>query len=691
MATKRAWRAIWWSIIGAVGCQNGGEPQPVPSAVQLGVVTAPSASAQSGVALPVQPVIELQDGQGHSFALAGRNVTVSLTAAGAALSGTLTIKTDNVGRAAFTNLALSGPAGAWTLRFESPGLRAVTAAPIQLGAGLPVVLTPVSGNLQTTVAGTAVAILPAVRVTDAAGNAVAGVPVEFSASAGGSVEGAQASSGSNGLASPTKWTLATAIGLNTLTVTSSALPGVSVSFTATGTVGPPATLTVVGGGGQTATVGGLVPTPPSVKLTDAAGHLLPGVAITFTAGQGGAVTGNNPLTDADGIATLGGWSLGLAPGPNTLTASRSGVPSVTFDATGLIFAVSALAVGDFHACALDPAGAAWCWGSNQNGQLGQGVNGGRDSVPRTVSGNLIFSAIAAGETHSCGILTNGDAYCWGSNDNGELGDGTSSPRNVPTAVAGGFKFTAIDAGLDYTCGLVQGGAGAVRCWGLGTDGQLGDGTVNSRNTPTLVGGGHSFASISTGAAHTCGLEAGGTGVVFCWGTNPFGRLGDGTTTNRVLPTPVAGSVSFASVAAGSTHTCGVSTAGAGYCWGRGLSGRLGTGNLLDQTGPAAVSGGLTFQSISASAGQSCGLTTTGAAYCWGFNGSGELGDGSFTNRSVPTAVQGGLTFTLLVAGAERTCGRSSAGGAYCWGRNDGGAVGDGTFEGKQKPVGVFKP
>ena len=672
--------------LAAAACKAGTEPLP-PAAVQLGIAVTPAATAQSGVTLSPQPVVELEDAEGHAFAQAGSSIVAVLATPGGTLTGTLSVKTDAAGRAVFSDLAISGGVGAWRLRFDSPGLRSVTSNPIQLSAGLAALLTAASGNLQTSVAGTPVAQAPVVRVTDGSGNPVSGVPVEFAASAGGSVEGASTITSAEGNASPTRWTLATTIGLNTLTATSSAIPGAEVSFTATGTVGPPALLIPVLGDGQTATVGGSVVIAPAVKLTDAAGHVLPGVVVSFTAGSGGAVTLGNPLTDADGIATVGGWSLGLVPGDHTLTASRLGVPSVTFHASGTIFPVQALAAGDAHSCALDPSGTAFCWGSNSSGQLGHGA-GANDSLPKAVSGALGFATIGAGSTHSCALLASGDAYCWGANEAGQLGDGTTTPRSVPTAVAGGFKFSAIEPSTAFTCGLLL--DGTVRCWGLGADGQLGDGAQTSRSLPTLVTGGHLFSAISTGGADACGLES--SGMLFCWGSNAFGRLGDGTTSTRLVPTAVSGAISFMSVSAGSTHTCGVAISGAAYCWGRGLSGRLGTGTLTDQLSPAAISGGLSLSAISASAGQSCALTTAGQAYCWGFNGSGELGDGTFTNRLVPTAVQaGGLSFTAIVAGSERTCARSSAGGAYCWGRNDTGAVGDGTFIGRQKPVGVVKP
>jgi alpha-tubulin suppressor-like RCC1 family protein len=674
------------ALLAVAACKPGTEPLP-PAAVQLGIAVAPAATAQSGVTLNPQPVIELQDAEAHGFAESGRTVVAVLLTPGGTLTGTLSLKTDAAGRAVFSNLALSGAVGPRQLRFDSPGLRSVTSAPIQLGAGPAVQLAALSGNLQTSVAGTAVAQAPVVRVTDESGNPVAGVPVEFAASAGGSVEGGSTTTNAQGDASPTRWTLATTIGLNTLTATSSAIPGAAASFTATGTVGPPALLTLVAGDAQTATVGGRVAIAPAVKLTDAAGHVLSGVVINFTAGSGGSVTAGNPLTDADGIATVGGWSLGLVPGDHTLTATRPGIAPVTFHATGTLFPVSALAAGDSHTCALNPSGTAFCWGNNASGQLGTGAPGPNDSLPKAVSGVLVFGSIAAGATHTCGLLPSGDAYCWGANEAGQLGDGTTTPRFVPTAVAGGFKYSALDLSASFTCGLLL--DGSARCWGLGTDGQLGDGTQTSRPLPTLVGGGHVFTAISTGGADACGLEAGG--ALFCWGNNAFGRLGDGTTATRLLPTAVSGGLSFVAFSAGSTHTCGIAAGGAGYCWGRGLSGRLGTGTLTDQLSPAAVSGGLALSTISASAGDTCALTTAGLAYCWGFNGSGELGDGTFGNKLVPTAVLGGLTYTLIVAGSERSCARATNGGAYCWGRNDLGALGDGTFVGKEKPVGVVKP
>ncbi len=671
----------------ALGCKTGTEPLPAVTASQLGLAVEPGAAAQSGAPLAPQPVVQLQNAQGNPVALPNKVVLVALAAPGGTLTGTLQARTDNAGRAVFTDLAIAGQVGPRRLRFDSPGLRSVISAAIQLAAGSAASLAPVAGNLQTAVAGSAVAIAPSVRVSDAAGNPIADVPVGFVPSSGGVVDGGLAVTGADGVAAPLRWTLATAVGLNTLTATTTALPGASLSFTATGTVGPPAILTASAGEGQSATVGGAAPIAPAVLLTDAAGHPLPGVAVSFAvASGGGSVTGASPLTDAGGIATLGGWTLGLPPGPNTLTVTRAGVPPLTLHATGLDFQVQALSGGAGSSCALDPDGKAFCWGSNTSGQAGNGATVDL-RVPTAVSGALLFTVSSAGAGHSCGLLANGDAYCWGDNSGGQLGDGTLVSHHVPTPVVGGLKFSAINTGAGFTCALAL--DGAAHCWGLGTNGQLGDNTLVSKRIPTAVFGGHLFSALSAGASHACGVDV--AGATFCWGSNGSGRLGDGTTTTRSVPTAVSSALTFTTITAGGAYTCAIATGGAGYCWGSGGSGLLGNGTLSDQLTPAAVTGGLLFATISARSAHSCAVTIAGQAYCWGVNAFGQLGDGTATVRLVPTAVAGGLSFTTVQVGAEHSCGRATTGGAYCWGRNDLGEVGDGSLIARVKPVGVVRP
>jgi alpha-tubulin suppressor-like RCC1 family protein len=267
-----------------------------------------------------------------------------------------------------------------------------------------------------------------------------------------------------------------------------------------------------------------------------------------------------------------------------------------------------------------------------------------------VAGGLSFAAVGAGLLHTCGLATTGAAYCWGFNYGGQLGTGASAGpeqcqdgapypcSTVPVAVAGRLTFATVSVGLGHTCGLTA--AGAARCWGLNTEGRLGDGTTTDRASPVPVAGGLSFSAVSAGYYHTCGLTA--AGAAYCWGYNAGGQLGDRTSTDRASPVLVAGGLSFAAVSVGGAHTCGVTPAGAAYCWGANEFGQLGNGDTATAWAltPVPVAGGLTFATLSASFLSTCGVTTAGVAYCWGYNWDGELGDGTTTSSNVPVKVAG---------------------------------------------------
>jgi alpha-tubulin suppressor-like RCC1 family protein len=203
-----------------------------------------------------------------------------------------------------------------------------------------------------------------------------------------------------------------------------------------------------------------------------------------------------------------------------------------------------------------------------------------------------FVQISTGDFHTCGLTSSGAAYCWGANFEGQLGDGTTtiSGVNGPQAVIGGLKFASISVGYISTCGLTS--SGAAYCWGSNGNGQLGDGTTTSSgvNGPQRVIGGLKFASIQPGAFHTCGLTS--RGAAYCWGENNYGQLGDGTTTdsNANGPQRVLGGLKFASNQPGAFHTCGLTTRGATYCWGRNVEGQLGDGTTTSSgvNGPQAV-------------------------------------------------------------------------------------------------------
>ncbi len=326
------------------------------------------------------------------------------------------------------------------------------------------------------------------------------------------------------------------------------------------------------------------------------------------------------------------------------TCSRSPVAV----AGGLTFA--ALTGGWGHTCGITTSGKPYCWGLNAALGIGTAI-GPEDCLanhgagpewcarsPVAVAGGLTFSSIAtAGSSgHVCALTTNGAAYCWGLNESGQLGDGSTAIQWAPIAVTGGLTFTSLSVGPRNTCGVTTGAL--AYCWGYNYEGQLGNGSSMPSSVPVAVTGGLTFASLSVGASHTCGVTTGG--LAYCWGSNAFGWLGNGSTESSSVPVLVTGGLDFTAVTAGQTHTCGITTSGEPYCWGYNFVGQLGNGSTTSSSVPVLVSGGLAFSSLSAGSSHTCGVTTNGVAYCWGFNGDGQLGTGTQTPSNVPGKVAG---------------------------------------------------
>ena len=336
------------------------------------------------------------------------------------------------------------------------------------------------------------------------------------------------------------------------------------------------------------------------------------------------------------VAYCWGWQLDGRLGNNTPGSDYQTIPAPV--AGGLAFA--SVSAGFRHTCGVSTDQVAYCWGRVSEGELGNGSTTTFAPAPVRVSGDVAFSSISAGHDYTCAISASGAAYCWGLNDRGQLGDDTYVNHATPVPVSSTLTFAAISAGRGdpgaHTCAITTPGTGS--CWGQGLGGQLGR-SDGAPNVPGPVAGGLSLGSVTTGGEHTCAVDA--TGAGYCWGSNFVGQLGDGVTYGTGTPTAVVGGLAFAVLTAGGSVTCGVTTAGAGYCWG---VGQLGTGAppYVSQTTPGPVLGGLSFTSLSANGinAHICGVTTTGLVYCWGRGLEGQLGNGATADQPTPVVVSG---------------------------------------------------
>ena len=362
-----------------------------------------------------------------------------------------------------------------------------------------------------------------------------------------------------------------------------------------------------------------------------------------------------------------------------------------------------VSAGGDHTCGIRRSGRLFCWGSDNFGQLGNGATTGPRSTPAEVSGTATdWASVSAGARHTCAVKTTGRLYCWGDDNNDQLGNGApAGDRPTPVEVSGAAtNWASVSAGGGHTCAVKT--THRLYCWGGDLNGQLGNGTaIGNRATPVQVAGtAANWASVSAGVRHTCALKT--TRRLYCWGADNNGRLGNGTISgDRPVPGQVAGGATdWASVTAGG-HTCALKTSRRLYCWGGDLNGQLGNGGTTaDQRSPVEVVGGATnWATVDVGAVNTCARKTIGRLYCWGADVSGQLGNGGTlpgTDQASPAQVAGGGTdWATVDVGDAHACARITTGRLYCWGNNNSGTLGNGvddpTLADRSRPVEVFAP
>ena len=405
--------------------------------------------------------------------------------------------------------------------------------------------------------------------------------------------------------------------------------------------------------------------------------------------QGGGPTNcedGNPCT-TDTCTAPGGCShLPLADGVGcgggkTCTAAVCG--------GGLSGGISSVIGGDYETCAIVGSGKILCWGDDKYGQVGSGATSGKwYYMPQAVAGLSGATQVDCGGNHCCAVTATG-LFCWGNNEFGQVTavgappTGTAQPIATPVKVL--QPAVQVATGEYHTC-AVDGG-GTVRCWGLGSAGQLGEGnhTVGAAAVVTKVGA--SVKNLDCGKTFCCAVIQEGT--VNCWGLNMQGQIGTGvtgTTAEATVPTAAKGVTGATAIASGDDHSCALVGGGKVICWGSNNAYQTGTSGPSTQATPALVAAFSGATAIAAGGDHTCALAN-GALYCWGSNGKMESAPGSTAIYvAVPTQVAGLTDPVSAGLGYHHTCARTASGALYCWGGNSLGQVGNGNSKDVKAPL-----
>ena len=372
----------------------------------------------------------------------------------------------------------------------------------------------------------------------------------------------------------------------------------------------------------------------------------------------------------------------------------SAAPSVTLTEESF----PQISLAGLNTCAILGDGTLKCWGNGASGRLGIGSSVSHNT-PQIVNfgSGLTAVSVSVNQEHTCAILDGGSLNCWGTGSGGKLGHGTGDYMVSPATVNLGSGRTAVSVspGQDHTCAILDNGA--VSCWGIGSSGQLGNGATSSTAIPMLtssLGVNRTAVAISSGYTHTCAILD--NGLVSCWGNGNYGQIGNGAISGKTTPTltsSLGANRTAVAISSGQDHTCAILDNGSVSCWGSNSYGSLGNGGNSNQNTPQTVNLGLGRTAVIVSAGFSstCAVLDDASLTCWGYNGVGQLGIGTTTHHNTPQTVDFGLGRTVVSVnvGGAHSCAVLNDGSLTCWGSNSNGQFGDGTFQNRLEPTTNF--
>lgn len=340
-----------------------------------------------------------------------------------------------------------------------------------------------------------------------------------------------------------------------------------------------------------------------------------------------------------------------------------------------------MGVGDDHACVIKNDRSLWCWGQDTSGLTLS------EFSPLRVGRLNDWAYFDGGDGHSCGLSVSGGLLCWGLNTSGQVGNGDLAEYRGPTQVPQADLNTdwiAVTAGGQHSCGIREDSANnaTLWCWGRNADGQLGLGdTAATYWSPTQVGVDNRWSTIAAGSSHSCGIN---NAKLYCWGANANSQLGHASV-DTTLPSMVNGA-DWAQVSAGGSHSCAIDSAGLLYCWGANDAGQLGIGGAAVTGLPQQVGVATNWLAVSAGGQHSCAVNSDYELYCWGRNHVGQTGAGSTFNQPQPTQVGASIEWLDVRSGEGYSCGRDRFEKVYCWGLNHDGQVGDGSAKDYRLPA-----